>query len=124
MPIGVIDHHVGSEDGDGCVVYVDETAASTGALVRRLFREMEVPLTRAAAEGIFLSLVADTGWFRYSNADREVFEMAGEMLALGVRPSDIYDSIYRRNHPDSPHIRHTQLMLIGKTPTVTQMQIL
>ena len=104
MPIGVIDHHVGSASGDGCVSYVDVHAASTGVLVRRLFREMDVPLTRDAAEGIFLSLVADTGWFRYSNADREVFEMAGETLALGVHPADIYDSIYRRNHLDSPRV--------------------
>ena len=103
-PIGVIDHHVGGESGDGCVSYVDVTAASTGALVRRLFRELELPLTRDAAEGIFLSLVSDTGWFRYSNADREVFAMAGEMLTFGVQPSDIYDAIYRRNHPDSPSV--------------------
>ena len=103
-PIGVIDHHVGSDGGDGCVSYVDVSAASTGALVRRLFRDMDVPLTRDAAEGIFLSLVSDTGWFRYSNADAEVFEMAAEMLALGVHPADIYDSIYRRNHPDSPRV--------------------
>ena len=100
-PIAVIDHHVGSERGDGSVCYVDATAAATGALVRRLFREFDVPLGPAAAEGVFLSLVADTGWFRYSNADAEVFAMASELVAAGVDGSLVYDNLYRRNHPDS-----------------------
>lgn len=100
-PIAVIDHHVGSEHGDGSVHYVDATAAATGALVRRLYRELDVPLVPAAAEGIFLSLIADTGWFRYSNADAEVFAMTSELIAQGVDASLVYDSLFRRNHPDS-----------------------
>ena len=99
--IAVIDHHVGSEQGDGTICYVDAKAAATGALVRRLYRELGVPLGAAAAEGVFLSLVADTGWFRYSNADAEVFAMAGELVASGVDGSRIFDAMYRRNHPDS-----------------------
>ena len=103
-PIGVIDHHVGSEHGDGDVCYVDASAAATGALVRRLFREHEVELDRCAAEGVFLSLVSDTGWFRYSNADAEVFAMTSELISLGVDPSRVYDALYRRNHAESPKI--------------------
>ncbi len=100
-PIAVIDHHVGSENGDGSVNFVDATAAATGALVRRLFREFGVPLDAAAAEGVFLSLVSDTGWFRYSNADAEVFAITSELVAAGVDVSLVFDSLYRRNHPDS-----------------------
>jgi len=99
--VAVIDHHVGGDAGDGVVHYVDVKAAATGALVRRLYRELDVPLGAAAAEGVFLSLVADTGWFRYSNADAEVFAMAGELIASGVDGSRIYDALHRRNHPDS-----------------------
>ncbi len=104
QPIGVVDHHVGSDRGDGTVCYVDANAAATGALVRRLFRELDVPLSMPAAEGVFLSLVADTGWFRYSNTDAEVFAMASELIAAGVDGSRIYDSLYRRNHPDSANV--------------------
>ena len=102
--VAVIDHHVGSENGDGSVCYVDSRAAATGALVRRLYRELGVPLGPAAAEGVFLSLVADTGWFRYSNADAEVFAMASELVAGGVDGSRIFDALYRRNHPESAAI--------------------
>lgn len=105
--IAVIDHHIGSERGDGAVSYVDHTAAATGALVRRLFAELDQPLTKAAAEGVFLSLVSDTGWFRYSNTDPEVLQMAAEMVRNGVEPAAMYDQLHRRMHPDSP-------MLLGQ----------
>jgi phosphoesterase RecJ-like protein len=122
--IAVIDHHVGSENGDGTVNYVDATAAATGALVRRLWRELDQPLTAPAAEGVFLSLVADTGWFRYSNADAEVFAMASELVAAGVDGSRIYDALYRRAHPESATVladalaRH-RLRLHGKLALVS-----
>ncbi|HEB54366.1 MAG TPA: hypothetical protein ENI87_14025 [bacterium] len=122
--VAVIDHHVGSEHGDGSVCYVDSTAAATGLLVRRLYRELGVELTRPAAEGVFVSLVSDTGWFRYSNADAEVFQTASELVALGVDSAHIYDTIYRRQHPSSPRIladtllRH-RLLLDDKLALVT-----
>lgn len=102
--IAVIDHHVGSEHGDGQVGLVDHTAAATGALVRRLYAQLGRPLCAAAAEGVFLSLVADTGWFRYSNTDASVMAMAGEMIDAGVQPAAMYDAIHRRNHPDSARL--------------------
>jgi len=123
-PIAVIDHHVDSDKGDGSACYVDVTAAATGALVRRLFREFGVPLGAAAAEGVFLSLVSDTGWFRYSNADAEVFAMASELVAAGVDASLVYDSLYRNNHPESAALlaealqRH-RLRLSGRLAIVT-----
>jgi phosphoesterase RecJ-like protein len=111
------------------VCYVDATAAATGALVRRLWRELDVPLTAPAAEGVFLSLVADTGWFRYSNADAEVFAMASELVAAGVDGSRIYDALYRRAHPDSAGVladalaRH-RLRLNGRLALVTLDKVL
>ncbi len=107
--IAVIDHHVGSDHGDGSVHMVDSTAAATGALVRRLYREFDVPLSTAAAEGVFVSLVMDTGWFRYSNTDHEVLSMAAELVAAGVDASSVYDRLYRRMHPDSAAVLATAL---------------
>ncbi|MEQ1634517.1 MAG: DHH family phosphoesterase [Planctomycetota bacterium] len=99
--IAVIDHHVGSDRGDGTVCFVDPKAAATGALVRRLYRAFEVPLSLPAAEGVFLSLVMDTGWFRYSNTDVEVLSMAAELLGIGVEASRLYDLLFRRLHKDT-----------------------
>lgn len=121
--VAVIDHHVGSDHGDGAVNFVDPTAAATGALVHRLYREFDLPLSPAAAEGVFLSLVSDTGWFRYSNTDASVLAMAAELVAAGVEPSALYDRIHRRAHQDAAAIlavalqRH-ELRLGGKLAVV------
>ncbi len=99
--IAVIDHHVGSEHGDGSVVFVDSTAPSTGALVHRLHQTLGIPVSPPAALGVFLSLVSDTGWFRHSNTDGYVLQLAGELAAAGVDVSRTFDLLYRRMHPDS-----------------------
>ncbi len=99
--VAVVDHHVDSASGDGEVAFIDSSAAATGILVYRLYRELDLPISRAAAEGIFLSLVADTGWFRYSNADAEVFAAAAQLVEIGVQPSELFDRMYRRNHAES-----------------------
>ena len=122
--IAVIDHHVGCENGDGSVSYVDPTAAATGALIRRLYADFGAELTMPAAQGIFLSLVSDTGWFRYSNSDAEVFAMASELVALGVDSSQVYDAINRRNHPSSPQLlsdalEESQFLLDGRMARIS-----
>lgn len=99
--VAVLDHHVGSEAGDGDVCYVDPVAPSTGSLVYRLYQALRQPVGPWAAEGIFLSLVSDTGWFRYSNTTPEVLHTAAAMLEAGVDASRIYDDMHRRNHPDT-----------------------
>ncbi|MCK5941890.1 MAG: hypothetical protein KAI24_07990, partial [Planctomycetes bacterium] len=65
------------------------------------------------------SLVSDTGWFRYSNADAEVFAMASELVSIGVEPAHVYDTIHRRNHIDSPQVlaealRHYRVVCDGQ----------
>jgi phosphoesterase RecJ-like protein len=99
--IATIDHHVDSGRGDAHVAFVDSSAPATGALVHGLYSELGVPLSAAAAQGIFLSLVSDTGWFRYSNTDARVLELAAELVAAGVDASGLYDLLHRRNRRDS-----------------------
>ena len=74
--LAVIDHHIGSENGDGTVCFVDSEASATGALVHELFSLLGVAIDPIAAQGVFLSLVSDTGWFRYSNTDHRVLSIA------------------------------------------------
>jgi phosphoesterase RecJ-like protein len=98
----VVDHHLhhGTPWWDAC--YVDVAASATGLLVRRIARELGWKLDRAAAQGVFTSLVTDTGWFKYSNTDAETLATAAEMLALGADPARVYDQLYQqrsRHHP-------------------------
>jgi len=107
--VAVVDHHVGSDAGDGAVCLVDSSAAATGVLVYELYEHYGVPIHEAAAEGIFLSLVADTGWFRYSNADARAFSIAARLVGSGVEASDLYDRIHRQHHVDSVRLLESVL---------------
>lgn len=97
--IAVIDHHVGSENGDGDVNLVDSAAPATGALVHDLYEALAMQPSRLAAEGVFLSLVSDTGWFRYSNTDARTLALAAKLVEAGVRPDRVFDELYRRCDP-------------------------
>lgn len=79
-PLVVLDHHA-SIRPFGDVFVSDPSAACVGVLVARLARVLGWPLTQAAAQGIFVSLVSDTGSFRYANTDAEAFALATELVA-------------------------------------------
>ena len=99
--IAVIDHHVGSEHGDGTLNWIDVEAAATGILVYDLYKALDVEISSTAAEALFVSVVSDTGWFRYSNTDSRAMLVAEEMIRLGAEPHSIYDRIYRDRDPRS-----------------------
>jgi len=98
----VIDHHIHDGDAWWDAAYVDVSASATGLLVFRLARALGIELDAIAARGVFTSLVTDTGWFRYSNTDAETLATAGELIARGVRPHEIYRDIYQRQESSHP----------------------
>jgi bifunctional oligoribonuclease and PAP phosphatase NrnA len=93
----VVDHHVHHGEEWWDLAYVDRTASATGLLVYRLAKALGVELDTVAANGVFTSLVTDTGWFKYSNTDAETLRIAGEMIGLGVKSDRLYASIFQRN---------------------------
>jgi len=122
--IAVIDHHVGSENGDGDVNLVDADAPATGALVHGLYEALAMQPSRLAAEGVFLSLVADTGWFKYSNTDARTLSLAAKLVEDGVRPDRMFDELYRRCDPRtvaflSSSLATHQFRLNGRLALVT-----
>ena len=108
----VIDHHVGSDHGDGDVLLWDVDACSTGCLVYDLIRKMGAPMSMAAAEGVFLSIVSDTGWFRFSNTTDEALAIAADLVATGVKPQRIHQKLFERNAPETLGIMAEGLSLI------------
>jgi phosphoesterase RecJ-like protein len=98
----VVDHHVFHAEPWWDAAYVDVTASATGLLVHRVARELGVELDEVAAAGVFTSIVTDTGWFKYSNTDAETLRVAGELVEHGVRPHEVFGSIYQRNGREQP----------------------
>ncbi len=97
----VVDHHVGSDQGDGDLLLWDVDACSSGAIVYDLFRKAGAPVSVEAGEGIFVSIVADTGWFHYSNTNDDALAISADLVAQGVQPHRIYNALYRRKPQQS-----------------------
>jgi phosphoesterase RecJ-like protein len=97
LPILFLDHHAIDSGKAPEWLHVRVEAAATGEIVFDLVRSLGVPLTREIAEGLFVALVTDTGWFRYSNTRARVFEIARELLATGVEASKVYSHLYQSN---------------------------
>jgi phosphoesterase RecJ-like protein len=68
-------------------------------LIYRLLQEGNIPLSQEMAFCVYTAILADTGSFRYANADAEAFRVAGEMIALGVNPWDAAAGLYE-NQPE------------------------
>lgn len=89
-----IDHHIDSERFSD-YFWVDEKASSTGTLIYRLLKSFDkYNLSLPVATCLYTSLVSDTGSFRFANTDRETFQIAGELLDIGVNPAEISAQIY------------------------------
>ncbi len=91
----VLDHHAsGVPFGD---LYVcDPAAASVGVLVARIARQLGWPIGEDAGLGLWVSLVSDTGSFRYANTDAEALALAAELVAGGVDPWVVTERIAER----------------------------
>ncbi len=98
----IVDHHLFHGEPWWDAAYVDAKASATGVLVRRIARELGVSLDARIGRGIFTALVADTGWFKYSNTDAETFAIASELAASGVEPAPIYAALYQRQSRTQP----------------------
>jgi phosphoesterase RecJ-like protein len=84
----VIDHHA-SNTWFGNAHIVDPAAAATAVLTERLIALMGVALSRDIALGLYTGLVSDTGSFKYASTTPQVHDLAGRLLATGIRPDRV-----------------------------------
>lgn len=89
-----IDHHA-SNDDYGTLNYVDTSAAATGILLWRLFRQAGWEMTADIATCLYTAIMTDTGQFGYSNANPEVFMAAADLVAHGADPQTCASTIYK-----------------------------
>ncbi len=88
-----IDHHMGNEHYAD-VNWVDPAAPAVGEMIFRLARGLMVDLDPHTATALFLTLVTDTGGFRFANATPEAFEAAAALVREGARPEQVAEWLY------------------------------
>jgi phosphoesterase RecJ-like protein len=94
VPKLVIDHHIATEDPAGDVVVSDTTACATGELVFDFARVLGLELTTPVATGLYVAMLTDTGGFRFSNTSPRCHAIAGQLLAAGIEPEEMYRRVY------------------------------
>lgn len=94
VPKLVIDHHVPSDEPPGSEILSDTTACATGELVYDLAVVLGLTLTPEIAGALYVALLTDTGGFRFSNTSPRCHTVAGQLLAAGVDPEEMYQRIY------------------------------
>ena len=84
--------------------YVDPEAAATGELIFEIALANDWPLTQAAARGLYVAMLTDTGGFRFSNTRPHTLRIAAELLEVGVDPEEIYLEVYARAPEGRPRL--------------------
>lgn len=87
-PIINIDHHLGNQHY-GVINWVDSAAPAVGEMIYRLAQGLKVDLDPETASCLYLTLVTDTGGFRFSNATPAAFESAASLVREGAQPEQV-----------------------------------
>lgn len=82
-----IDHHI-SNPCYGQLNYVEDIS-STSEVVYKFLKFTETEIDIDMAEALYTGLVNDTGNFKHSNATEKTFQMAGDLVSIGVDNSKI-----------------------------------
>lgn len=93
LPILNVDHHLGNSHY-GAVNWVDTAAPAVGEMVFRLAHGLKVELDQETATALFLTIVSDTGGFRFSNAGVPAFEAAAALVREGAHPEQVSRWLY------------------------------
>ncbi|MFQ5878149.1 MAG: bifunctional oligoribonuclease/PAP phosphatase NrnA [Acidobacteriota bacterium] len=94
-----IDHH-NVVDPFWKVNIVDQEACATGELVFQIVKALGGRLNLPAAQAAYVSMVTDTGNFRFSKTSARCHEAAAELLGVGVSPQQVYEEVFERNSPE------------------------
>jgi len=110
-----IDHHV-SNQGFADINWVDPKAAATGELIYRLYQAFGVKPKFPEALCLYVSIVTDTGSFRYMNTTPAVHRIVAELIATGVSPLKMSQALFESYAPSDLKFLGTILRSIRHSP--------
>jgi phosphoesterase RecJ-like protein len=92
-----IDHHP-SNPRYGDLVYIDPQAPATGQILFELMKSEGFPIDLEVAENLYVAISTDTGSFQYSNTTARTFEIAAELVRVGIDVGKVSQQLYE-NYP-------------------------
>jgi phosphoesterase RecJ-like protein len=94
IPKLVIDHHLPSDEPPSALMVADVTACATGELIYDFATCLGLEVTPDVARALYVALLTDTGGFRFSNTTARCLSIAGQLIASGVEPEEMYSRLY------------------------------
>lgn len=88
-----IDHHL-TNTRFGNLNYIDVETCAVGEQIFNILRDLEISVTKEIATALYLSILTDTGSFRYSNTSARALEIAGSLVAAGADSAYIALNVY------------------------------
>jgi phosphoesterase RecJ-like protein len=93
----IIDHHEKDRDDVLAGNFIQKSASSTCELIYQILRELNVPMDFSIAQALYTGIVYDTGCFIYPKTTALTFEIARDLVAVGVQPNVVYAHLYESN---------------------------
>ena len=91
-----IDHHI-TNNGYADMNVVKPEASSTGEVLFDIMEDLGWKVSLNTAKCLYTAILTDTGSFRFSNTSSRSLEVVSKLVALGVRPSELYKYCYESN---------------------------
>lgn len=88
-----IDHHLHNPNF-GHINFVEPTTSSTAEMIFKIYDRSGFKLNLDDAICLFTGIVADTGWFRYSNTNVQTMSIATQLLGMGIPVEVLSERIY------------------------------
>ena len=95
--VAVIDHHQTWDPTFAHHYLRDLKAAAVGEMVFRLALLLDAPMTEGMVQCCYVSILSDTGGFRYGKTSPTTFQIASHLIALGADPWEISSSLYEND---------------------------
>lgn len=91
----IVDHHSIGMLPD-CGLLIDETASATCQIIYDFYQHMAMEPELPEAQGLYTGIVFDSGGFIYPKTSPRTFEVARNLVLLGVKPKEIHSNLYEQ----------------------------
>lgn len=84
LPTVNIDHHLDNPHFGSVANWVEPRMAATGQMTAAVLHALDVPLTGAIADALYVALSGDTGDFSFDNTSTAVLELVAHLVQQGL----------------------------------------
>ncbi|MDD3998955.1 MAG: bifunctional oligoribonuclease/PAP phosphatase NrnA [Candidatus Shapirobacteria bacterium] len=114
----VIDHHA-SNTGYGDFNLIEKNSPATCQVVYKLFKALNIKISKEIAICLFTGIFGDTGGFKYSSTSAETFSICAQLTKIAPDFSKTLFNLENNDRPDRPkllglHLSHIETFFNGQ----------